>query len=56
LERGEGSEIARLCLKEIRDKEGRGESFSEWENDRIRYYEEREVKLAELRERREAEK
>jgi len=53
LERGEGSEIARLCLKEIRDREGSGEGLSEWEIDRIRYYEERGVRLAELRKRRE---
>jgi len=54
LERGEGSEIARLCLKEIRDREGSGEGLSEWEIDRIRYYEERGVRLVELRKRREA--
>lgn len=45
LERGEGSEIARRCWEEIKERTVGTKELSKWEQERIEFYKKREIKI-----------
>lgn len=49
LEKGEKSEIARRCLREIKNRDVEGGEISNWERERIEHYKEREMSINEMK-------
>lgn len=48
LAEGRGSELARRCWEEVREKAGRGGKLSEWERERQSFFEERGEEVGEM--------
>jgi len=52
LEEGKGSELTRLCWEEMREKCREGKSRSDWEEERGKFFRERELDVREVERRR----
>lgn len=50
--KGRGSTLARECWEEVRDRAEREKEVSKWEEEKVRYFEERGVEIGEVERRR----